>query len=576
MHSIRVRIMALTMTAILISVFALGSISILSVRRESEKTAAESMRLLCDNCASSVDSYLKGIEQSVNMVSRYAVEELSNVALVEGGVVGADGHSGLQWNTDGEPRQETLDKYLSDYVDSIEPVFRSVANRTNGVVTFYYRINPEISKQETGFLYSRDENASFVKEKLTRLERYDAGDEGRTGWYYTPLERGRPSWLEPFFNRNLNVRMISYVAPLYKAGTFIGVIGMEISYETLISQIRDIRVFETGFAALAEQDGTVVYHPWLSSGESILQNDVKFGNDFAEISSQNRNTQPILTERQGERRQMFFSTLSGGLKLIITAPVREINESGSRLANRLTVASVLILLIFSALTAVLMRRLTRPLQQLTEAAKGLAEGNYDTQLDYAGDNEIGVLTKTFQQLVDHLKIYISDLNSKAYQDAMTGVRNKGAYAISARKLDDSIRMAKKGEEPQFALIMFDCNDLKKINDTYGHEKGDEYLRRACQLICGVFPHSPVFRMGGDEFAVILQDSSYEQRDGLLRGFDQFAEVINAKAREPWEFVHIAKGVAAYDPALDADSDSVLHRADEAMYADKIRIKGSAR
>lgn len=568
--------MTLTMTAILISVIALGSLSIVSVKRESERTSAETMRLLCDNCSSSVDAYLKGIEQSVETISRYAAEELSSVALVEGGVVGADGYGSLQWEGRETQRQDALDEYLHGYIDSIEPVFRSVANRTNGAVTFYYRINPEISKQEPGFLYSRIGNASFAKERLTRLERYDADDEGRTGWYYTPLQRGRPSWLDPFYNRNMNVRMISYVAPLYKAGTFIGVIGMDISYETLISQIRDIRVYNTGFAALAEQDGTIIYHPFLESGESILQSDAQLAEDIGWLDGESRNTQPIILERQGERRQMFFSTLSGGLKLIITAPVREINESGARLANYLTLVAFAILLVFSTLTAIIMKHLTNPLKRLTEAAQGLARGNYDTQLDYAGDNEIGVLTTTFQQLVNHLKIYISDLNSKAYQDAMTGVRNKGAYTISAHKLDDAIRMAKPGEEPKFALIMFDCNDLKKINDTYGHEKGDEYLKRACQLICGVFPHSPVFRMGGDEFAVILQDSSYEQRDGLLRGFDQFAEVINAKAHEPWEFIHIAKGVAAYDPALDKDSDSVLHRADEAMYADKIRIKGSAR
>jgi GGDEF domain-containing protein len=52
--------------------------------------------------------------------------------------------------------------------------------------------------------------------------------------------------------------------------------------------------------------------------------------------------------------------------------------------------------------------------------------------------------------------------------------------------------------------MFDLNDLKHINDRYGHERGDEYIVNCCRLICQVFKHSPVFRIGGDEFVALLR------------------------------------------------------------------------
>ena len=120
--------------------------------------------------------------------------------------------------------------------------------------------------------------------------------------------------------------------------------------------------------------------------------------------------------------------------------------------------------------------------------------------------------------------------------------------------------------------MLDCNDLKKINDQYGHEKGDMYLKTACDLICRVFAHSPVFRMGGDEFAVILQKDDYENRKDLWKRFDIYADQINADAQEPWEQAHIAKGMAAYDPKQDLSVESVLQRADERMYEDKKRAK----
>jgi diguanylate cyclase (GGDEF)-like protein len=565
--------MSLTMTAILICVFALGTISIVSAWRGSNRAAEETMRLICDSSSATIDEYLKGIEQSVDMVSRYAVEELSSVELVKGGVIGADGYGeeGLRTVHQAQ-QQEELDDYLQAYIERIEPVFHSVANRTHGAVTFYYRINPEISRKEQGFIYSRVGNAAFNKTTLTRLESYGMDDLGRTGWYYIPLERGRPSWIEPYDNENLGVKMVSYIAPLYKAGTFLGVIGMDIGYDTLIDQIRDIRIYDTGYAFLAYPNGTVVYHPTLESGVSGAELGASFEKQIAQMADVGRNETPIVYEFGGQRQQLCYSTLSSGLRLAVTAPVREINQRGRQLTNYMILTSLVILIVFSAVTAVMMKRLTNPLRRLTEAAKGLAEGNYNVQLDYERDDEIGVLTKSFQQLVAHLRIYISDLNSRAYQDAMTGVRNKGAYALFEQKMNDAIRMATPEEPARFALIMLDCNGLKRINDTYGHEKGDAYLKRACSLICDTFPHSTVFRMGGDEFTVALRGVSYDQREELLRRFDQQTEAINAVATEPWESVRIAKGMAAYDPALDANAESVLKRADEIMYINKKRSK----
>ena len=92
------------------------------------------------------------------------------------------------------------------------------------------------------------------------------------------------------------------------------------------------------------------------------------------------------------------------------------------------------------------------------------------------------------------------------------------------------------------------------------------------MVCTAFPHSPVFRMGGDEFVVILQSEAYEQRRELMKEFYADVDKANARAGEPWEFVHIAVGVAAFDPATDQSAKCVLRRADELMYENKKMLK----
>ena len=120
--------------------------------------------------------------------------------------------------------------------------------------------------------------------------------------------------------------------------------------------------------------------------------------------------------------------------------------------------------------------------------------------------------------------------------------------------------------------MLDCNDLKVINDTYGHAKGDIYLQNACTAICRTFKHSPVFRVGGDEFTVILQHEDYDRRNELLDGIKEFERAHNAASTAPWDMVALSVGMAVYDAEEDANVADVLKRADISMYEEKRQYK----
>ncbi|MBR1658863.1 MAG: diguanylate cyclase [Oscillospiraceae bacterium] len=574
MRTIRGKITAMTVAAILVCVAALGSISIFSIKSVGDRSSAREMELLCENTRRSIDEYLNSIRQSVDMVSLYAGENISAAVLRESGASGlsglGDGTDNRDWNSS---RQQKLDVYLSAHLERVEDLFRSVASHTNGVEVYYYRISQDISRQAQGFLYSGIDGG-FQRVELTDLSAFDPDDVSRVGWYYLPLREGKAIWLDPYFNENLGIRMISYVSPVYVDGTFVGVIGMDINYATLIAQIDNIRLFDTGYVCLASQDGTVEYHPSLLSGTNVAELSEAMAEVNAAVSTSDRSENPIRYTDQGIEKQLCFDTLSNGLKLLVVAPVREINHAWLQMSKRIFFASVVILAVFVAAEALMAKHVTEPIHRLAAASRELAAGDYDLKLKYSGSDEVGALTDSFRQLAEHLRIYISDLNSRIYQDAMTGVKNKGAYELAAAKLDDSIRAAANsgGKAPVFAVVMLDCNDLKTINDIHGHDKGDLYLQTACGLICDVFPHSPVFRVGGDEFTVLLQGDTVAASETLFQEFDRRAAETNAGADQPWERISIAKGCAVYDPEKDADAEDVLARADEAMYENKRLLK----
>ncbi|MBQ1535950.1 MAG: GGDEF domain-containing protein, partial [Ruminococcus sp.] len=148
----------------------------------------------------------------------------------------------------------------------------------------------------------------------------------------------------------------------------------------------------------------------------------------------------------------------------------------------------------------------------------------------------------------------------ANKDALTKVKNKHAYSHAVAEMDEDIAGRRSKE---FAIAVLDINGLKNINDTRGHRVGDEYIKSCCRIICTTFKHSPVFRIGGDEFAVILTGEDYENRQILS---DSFKSIMQSNAQR--ELATLAIGIAAYDRNMDTSVATVFERADNAMYENK--------
>ena len=166
---------------------------------------------------------------------------------------------------------------------------------------------------------------------------------------------------------------------------------------------------------------------------------------------------------------------------------------------------------------------------------------------------------------DESRHRVEDLNKQIFVDALTHVRNRGGYDAYIQKLQSRLD---QGEALEMAIGVFDCDNLKRINDLYGHDRGNLYLRASSDLICRIFLHSPVFRIGGDEFVVVLQGEDYENRDALLRQFEAQQAAIVASAENEWEKVSVSFGFAVFDPLLDLSPSDLARRADRAMYENK--------
>ena len=538
MHSIRTRMTLLTVCITIITVISMAVHSVVFIRSTEKQESNQLLLLLCETGERNLDYYFNSVQKSVAKVASFVESDLDGLG----------------------------NEQLSQHMERVRKRFDEMASKTNGVLTYYYRIDPEVSETVKGFWYTDLTGEGFVEHEVTDIKLYDTADTSKLKWFTVPKYEGEAVWLPPYVTENLDKRVISYNVPIYWRGQFVGVVGIEIDYSTMAEQVDSIRLYDNGYAFLSDEEGRIFYHPRIDVSQ-YPENEVP----VVPASAIDKSTF-VRYNYEGVDKIAAWLPLSNGMRLNVTVPVAETEGDWQMLVGQTVLFATVVLAVAVTITLLYAKRITKPLEELTEAADQVDRGDYDIELTYDMDDEVGRLTSTFKRLTGHMRDHITDLNKRAYVDAMTHVRNKGAYSAFIEGLQESMDGDDKVE---FAVGMFDCDNLKKINDQYGHEKGDEYLLTACRLICRVFKHSPVFRIGGDEFSVILQNSDYEQRDDLAQQFSDSMAEISAAATDEWREVHVAFGIAVYDEQVDQAVNDVLLRADELMYENK-RIRKMGR
>lgn len=533
MKSLRTKLTLFTICTIILVVLSMTVLSIIFIRTNEKQRSNQLLLLLCETGERNLDYYFDSVQKSVRNVAEYVEADLD----------------GLE------------DEQLERHMERVAKKFDEMASRTNGVLTYYYRVDPAVSDKVSGFWYTDLDGEDFVEHEVTDITLYDTEDTSKLVWFTVPKYKGEPVWLPPYITDNLGKRVISYNVPIFFRGRFVGVVGIEIDYTTMAEQVESIRLYNNGYAFLSDADGNIFFHPKMDVSQlteetkPVLPYDALAGNTF------------IRYTYDGVEKIAVWLPLSNGMRLNMAVPVSETEGELERLVGNYLVYVAIVLLAASVLTVFHTRRLTKPLEQLAEAAEQIDKGNYDYSLNYDGDDEVGRLTNVLKRLSSHMKDHIFDLNKQVYVDALTSVRNKGAYNGYIEEMQKRMDEA-GGRDMAFAVGVFDCDNMKRINDRYGREKGDVCLKTASRLICRVFQHSPVFRIGGDEFSVILQNADYQNREALVRQFREKMAVINASARNEWEQAHIAMGIAEYEPQRDRGVNDVIRRADESMYENK--------
>ena len=515
-QSMQFRILTTIIFAMLAITVFIGSISIYEVDQYIQNETKNLVAVTCDHEGAQINSIFEGMEKSVKVMESYIMDFFTS-------------------QTDIEDRA-----FQEEVVNNTERMFTEVAKHASGAVAYYFRIDPAITNDNVGFFYSKTPSSDwFISFAPTDILRYEKDDTEHVGWFWQPYEAGKPVWMLPYYNQNNHIYMISYVVPMYHNGRFFGVVGMDFDYTVLEERVLGIEIYENGFARL-EVDGTAIHS----------ENCVAAGEDLQD-------------QRQYLRAE---EALANGMTLAVFADYDDIRQIRDDISFDLLLSVVFLSAIFTAVAIVVVRKFVVPLKTISDASVKLSNGDYNVELGHSKITEIELLNTAFRNMADHLREREKELRISANRDALTGFRNTTAYKSWVADFESE----SKDPNAVYGVAVFDVNQLKQVNDTYGHQAGDKLIVAAANAIADVFKRSPVFRIGGDEFLAVLRNRDLQDCRELFAKLDAVCE--NTALEEDKAPVSIARGFAVFDPGKDSGFEDVFQRADNAMYENKRKTK----
>jgi len=511
MRSIRIKYTLLTICAIIVALSIATYIGVKSIQKLGNDDADQMLSLMCTTGAMNLESYFTSVEHSAQTVASLVQSSLENMPLDQ----------------------------LGNQVEEARSLFSEVAYHTNGVLTYYFRIDPALSGDVKGFWYVNLDGNGFREHEVTDITQFDTNDTSRLVWFTVPKATGKGVWLPPYNTENLDVLVVSYNLPVYWNDQFVGVIGMEIDCKTLDQVVENIRLFDSGYAFLIDADSHMIYHPAIKSGQKV----------FSVPEGLISETTPIQYRFQGVDKKAAWRPLSNGMKLYVSVPMSEINSRWEKTVWYILIASLILLALAGLIVPRFTARLTKPLRDLSDTAMQAT----DLETNHDRNDEIGIL-----------KSSLAHLDYKATHDELTGVLNRTGYELVFSGIHYETTY----------MIMLDVDNFKAINDTCGHEIGDRVLVRLARVLKRHFrAEDYICRIGGDEFVVFMVNTAKEQYDLVTAKIEEIRhELIESDDGLP--SLMVSAGIAHGSDFSDATA--WFEEADEAMYRAKQRGKQASK
>ncbi|MDH8677289.1 diguanylate cyclase [Fusibacter bizertensis] len=431
---------------------------------------------------------------------------------------------------------------------------------------------------------------------LDFVEKFDAFDPTTRPWYTKAVQEHQPVFSDVYNHFVFKLPTITASYPVYVDDKLIGVFGSDYLLTWLGESLASIPTRENGMVFITDSSGQLVASSKASdeifqmiNGESKLVNAKDSDNKLIKAAIQNTTQEDqhdiIIGDQSYYIVSKEYNNENLDWKIYILLSKEDVLGKMSSAMRQTVVLVSLSSILFIGLAWLLSRWITRPILNLNMASKRLAEGQYDFISDEIRRDELGQLSRSFNEMAIKLTNIVASLESQvaertrdlqemneslsrlSFSDGLTGLPNR-------RKFDDFYyKSFSKNKERSRAMtvVMMDLDNFKLFNDTYGHLAGDDCLR----LVSAAFNQNItkkkdlIARYGGEEFSAILQGyskaESFEVCENLRRAIEEIEIPVGEGITTR---VTLSLGMVNFIPSDTVTMEEWIQCADQALYKAK--------
>lgn len=379
-----------------------------------------------------------------------------------------------------------------------------------------------------------------------------------------------------------------------------GIVAVSISVDYLSKRLSKVKLGNSSYAWIADNDGNVVSHPnnALILEANIFDADSIGFEGFGSIAQQTRQHDigygHYYDENVGEPKIVTFSTIDTlpGWTLFVTTEESDIFLDIKALVEDVTITLLVVTIVFMPIIFYLTNSVTRPILELTNDVKNSVSSHYT---EFAGQNsldEIGQLSNAFKNTIEEIQQHnrnledvvarrTNELNDANHDLAMSvkllnennqkltwlAMYDPLTNLFNRRALINQVHQELANKTMHFhstSLILIDLDYFKAVNDTFGHDVGDQVLMHVADFLsANVRKQDLIARWGGEEFVILLRDTSIERSEQIATNLQEKMKLENFS---PVTSMTFSAGVATL--SAGQSFDDLIANADKALYTAK--------
>ncbi|WP_459195484.1 sensor domain-containing diguanylate cyclase [Wukongibacter baidiensis] len=501
-----------------------------------------------------------------------------------------------------------LGKILLDEVKSHANVdYAYFANNEGGLVSsgLYKGVNrisyTEEMKQGAFKVYEADDEGNII----AFIKSIDDFDPRTRSWYQEAKIEGEAFWTEVYSGAQEPVLGISASYPLItESGEKIGVFGTDVLLSQMSNFLQNMEISDNGVVCLVDSEGLMIASS--TDEEPFKYKDGSQSRLSAEESSNAiiREGYRLLVDHKtekgpknlrgnasiiGDNYYFDISTYSYNDKinwyLLIAAPRKDFLGDIEVLFSNFSMTFLVVILFTLILGIYISRWILKPIKSLNDRVNQVKNENWGVQIETDRNDELGQLTRSFNEMSAKIKVYLTMLNKKQEEleflntnleeiveertkelevlsttDGLTNIYNR---RFLIKTLERNIEECKRYGKA-LSIIIFDIDHFKKVNDTYGHAEGDTTLIEVSRYLDDAIRSVDVLgRYGGEEFMIILPNTGLEDTYSAAERFRR--EISELTIGDMGIKITISGGVAEYDGGSLIE---LIKRADKNLYRAK--------